>query len=645
MPKPRLRPLLVAAIAVALGLGGVRSALRADGPPESPPAPLAPAPPAPEAPAPVPRPELPAPSPAAASAAAVDLAKVTAVLEQEIRRRMEAEGIPSVSVAVVRGEDVVWRAAYGVTNAWSRSPATPDSIYAAGSTFKPVVATAILQLVDEGKLTLDTPVNDLLKATPIRQPAGVAPITLRHLLTHTSGLVRGGTTMPLWDRGLPPSLESVPTTYEATRAPGIARSYSNAGFAVLARVVEVVSGTPFPDYVQKHVLGPLGMNETTVQPTAHTVERLALPYQRTPSGLEALRQVRFDVYPAGEYVTTATDMARFLAMQLGGGRLGETRILTRASAEEMHRRAFFREQGHEGYGLGFWVEDEAPDQHVISHSGSIPGLVAEMRGDLDARVGIYLLANLDGGHRSLEAVARIAIKLLRGEAYVPFDPALARRSPVPPAWDAYVGAYRTKNGGLAHVRIAASALQLEAEGSKLWLVPREGDAFDARGDDAPDGLDLTFVRDAQGVVTGLRGPSGDVAPRALSDAPLSMDLAAPPVGDLAGAWAGFVKFGGLDVDFSFRVERTGDVLSGHVTLAAQGLQDSPVERLMHHGKEVHFEHGAGSGLATVDGVLEGDVLKGTIRRMGLKLPVEAYRVGSEAARKAAAARVPVGTPR
>jgi CubicO group peptidase (beta-lactamase class C family) len=452
-------------------------------------------------------------------------------------------------------------------------------------------------------------------------------------------------TVPLWDRALPPSLESVATTYEATRAPGISPSYSNAAFAILGRVVEVVSGQSFPEYVQANVLHPLDMHDTTVVPTARTVERLALPYQRTPTGLEPLRQVRFDVYPAGEFLTTAPDMARFLALHLNGGALGGIRVLSAESASEMHRRQFFRDQGHSGYGLGFWVEDEGPDHHVISHSGSVPGLVAQLRGDLDAKVGIYLLANLDGGHRTLEAIARIAITLLRGETYVGFDPVLARRSPVPAAWDAYVGTYLRSTGAPARVRVETSALRLEVEGATFWLVPKEGDAFDARGDDAPDGFDVTFTRDAQGAVAGIRGPSGDVAPRVAVDAPPSMDLSKPPEGELVGAWAGFARFGGLKVDFAFRVEKEAGGLAGTVTLGAQGLQDSPVQRLMHHGRAVHFEHGAGDALATVDGVLDGDTLRGTIRRMGLRLPVEAFRVGTEAARRAAAERDAVGTPK
>src|SRR5262249_4198817 len=103
-----------------------------------------------------------APAPAPAAAPSVDLEKVRTTLATGVQRRMDADHIPSVSLALVRGGDVVWAEAFGVSNVWAKTPATADTIYSTGSTFKSVVSVAILQLVEQGKLSLDSKLSDLL---------------------------------------------------------------------------------------------------------------------------------------------------------------------------------------------------------------------------------------------------------------------------------------------------------------------------------------------------------------------------------------------------------------------------------------------------------------------------------------------------
>jgi len=139
-------------------------------------------------------------------------------------------------------------------------------------------------------------------------------------------------------------------------------------------------------------------------------------------------------------------------------------------------------------------------------------------------------------------------------------------------------------------------------------------------------------------VTGVQGSTGNVAPRLATDAATTMDVSKPPDGVLEGEWEGAAAFGGLQLDFTFRVRKEGDRLVGTVTLPAQGLRDSPVDHLLHHGNQVHFEHGAGPGLALVDGTLDGDVFSGTLRRTPFVLAITSYRAGSTAAKTAAAAR-------
>lgn len=569
---------------------------------------------------------------------APDLAAVTATLEREIRRRMATDHLPSVSVALVRDGAVVWKAAFGFANMWAKTPATPDTLYSTGSTFKTVNATAVMRVVEQGKLALDEPVGPRLGDDAPRQPEGAAPITLRHLLTHASGLPTSGNTVPLWDRALPADLHTATSRLVADAAPGRRTVYSNVGFALAGRLAGEAAGLAFEEVVRREVLTPLGMTHTTFSPTGPEVERLALPYARTKDGVAALRQVRFDVWPAGDVYTTAEDLATFLAAHLEGGALKGTRVLTEASCAEMHRRQFFRDQGRTGFGLAFLV-DETPGRRTIRHDGLVPGLTAEMAGDLDRRVGVVLLANLSEGNRPLGALARVALTLLRGEPWAPFDPASARRDPAPETWAALAGTYLGGPAGAVKVAVRDHALTFEAGGVEGFLVERADGAFDLRGDDVGDGVWMRFTRDAKGAVTGAETSGGAKLTRAAGPAATDLDLTLPPEGDPVGDWEGELTLGTMRIPFTIRVRRgAAGALEGRIDVPAQGLKDGVLDVLLHHGKRVHLEHGAAMGRAVTDAVLEGDTIRGVVTQGPLRLPVTAFRAGSEAAKAAAAAR-------
>lgn len=479
--------------------------------------------------------------------AAPDLAVVAETFSQEVRRHLEAERIPSISAALVVGDAVVWTGAFGHANVWARTPATPETLYSTGSTFKTVVATAVMRLVERGALSLDAPVATWLGADAPAQPEGSEPITLRHLLTHTSGLPMSGNTVPLWDRALPASLQDVTAGLVADAPPARRVVYSNVGYALVARVIERATKRPFEEVVREEVLAPLGLKTVTFSPSGADVERLALPYARSGDGVRALRQVRFDVWPAGDVYATAGDLGRFVALHLAGGEVAGRRVLSEASAATMLGRPYFRDVGPVGFGLGFVVDDA---RGVFRHDGLVPGLCAELAGDRKARVGVVLLANLGEAGRTLRALAETALALLRGE---PFTPA-----PIAP--------------------------------------PRAGPA--------PD-----------------------------------LDLTRAPVGDPVGTWGGEIVFGTVRIPFTIRVDRGAEgKVAATVDVPSQGLASAPVDVLLHHGDRLHLEFGAGTGRAVVAGTLEGDTIRGTVTQGPLRLPVEAHRAGSPAAREAEAAR-------
>src|SRR5437660_11529736 len=122
------------------------------------------------------------------AAQTVNVDRVVAELEPEIQRMLLAGNIPSCSIALISGDRVIWTNAYGYSNLWARTPATPNTVYLIGSTFKAMSTVALLQQMEQGKFKLDDPVNKYLTDFKIQGEDPTHPVTFRHLLTHTSGL-------------------------------------------------------------------------------------------------------------------------------------------------------------------------------------------------------------------------------------------------------------------------------------------------------------------------------------------------------------------------------------------------------------------------------------------------------------------------
>src|SRR4030095_10419698 len=141
------------------------------------------------------------------TAQTINIDRVVADLEPEIQRAMLEGKIPSAAVALIAGDRVIWSGAYGQSNLWARTPATTNTVYLIGSTFKAMSTIALLQQMEQGKFKLDDPVNNYLTDFKIQGEDPQHPITFRHLLTHTSGLPGDFGAFPVWGDTVPPSLE------------------------------------------------------------------------------------------------------------------------------------------------------------------------------------------------------------------------------------------------------------------------------------------------------------------------------------------------------------------------------------------------------------------------------------------------------
>ena len=236
---------------------------------------------------------------------------------------------------------MVHEGAVGMANIEAKRPMTADTLFCIASMTKPVTATAVMILVDEGKLGIDDPVEKLLPSfAEAKLKSGEKParaITLRDLMTHTSGL--GGTQEM---KGTLAETAEAISRYPLDFEPGTKWQYS-PGLTVCGRVVEVVSGMPYEKFLEERIFAPLQMKDTTFHPSAEQQERLAQLYEpgEEKGMLKPLAHWLLNVKPdatpnpSGGLFSTARDMARFYQMVLNDGELDGQRIVSAEAVREM----------------------------------------------------------------------------------------------------------------------------------------------------------------------------------------------------------------------------------------------------------------------------------------------------------------------
>jgi CubicO group peptidase (beta-lactamase class C family) len=317
-------------------------------------------------------------------------------LTEAVEQSLYSYRIPSISLALVKGDEIVWEHAFGHMNRAKSVPADPETVYVTGSIFKVVIATALMQLVDEGKLDLDAPVSRYLKNVQIANPfEKEAPLTVRQLLCHRGGIPNGAQIASLWARHTPmPLEETVKKRVRVVTKPGSKFEYSNYGFTLNGYLLGAITDTSVDWVLRERLLRPLGMTRTAFEPTPAMLEDLAVPYQNVAEGgVAPVSRVRLDVYPAGDVYSTAPDMARFLILHLNEGKYHGKQIVSAKSIAEMAKLQFAKKDEKSGQGLG-WMIDQSPRRRLLWHNGAVPGFFSYMAIDPGRKVGVALFMNL-----------------------------------------------------------------------------------------------------------------------------------------------------------------------------------------------------------------------------------------------------------
>ena len=348
-------------------------------------------------------------------------------LERFLTQLVAAGETPGLSIVVVKEGKIVYNRAFGLADGPKARAATPETIYHWWSMTKIVTAIAVLQLNEQGRLQLDDPVTQYLPEFAVQAPAGSQPITIRHLLNHSSGLADPVPAMLGWVHYQDELVDQtallkryLPEYQQLQFAPGSKASYSNLGYMVLGAVIEAVSGQPYADYVTEQILRPLGMTQTGFlytpalqahaasgsQPLVHLYTPL-LPFlldtgaliRERSGGTLWMNRVYIDALPSSGLLGSAVDVARLMLAYLNEGELDGVRILTPQSVALMTSDSQVLGEGpnmaaykNGRHGLGWYVIPEGQRRRLQHHGGGA-GFATTLRLYPEEKLGIAILAN------------------------------------------------------------------------------------------------------------------------------------------------------------------------------------------------------------------------------------------------------------
>jgi CubicO group peptidase (beta-lactamase class C family) len=397
-------------------------------------------------------------------------------LQHDLRRLAEEHGVPGVSVAVLHGHDVV-EATFGVVNTRTGVPVTPDSLFMIQSITKVFTATLVMQLVDESLLALDDAVSSVLPQFHTADAQLSREITVRHLLTHT-----GGFEGDLWAATTSGSdallrfVEDLVTQAAQPIGPGQRFSYSNAGYGVLGRIVEVLRGSTYEDALRRYLAEPLGIHELAFSADQALAFRTAIGHVRTGQDSDLRPMRNWAVMPpsnpaaGNQLAMSARGLLALARMHLADGRAPDQTLVLSPSAARLMRD---RQVDHpatvgpaSGHGLG-WSLDRG---ELVEHGGGSTGVAAMLRTSPRHHLAAVALTNAESGAALIDELLEPWFDDLAGVAPKTALPTPARPEPT---FDArpYLGRYANRQHQFDLARD-------DADG-RLWLSDKpQGDSLE-----------------------------------------------------------------------------------------------------------------------------------------------------------------------
>ncbi|HEX7329960.1 MAG TPA: serine hydrolase [Pyrinomonadaceae bacterium] len=399
-------------------------------------------------------------------------------VDDYVKRQMERQHVPGVSILVVKDSKVVKSQGYGLANVELNVAVTPDTVFKIGSVSKQFIASGIMLLVQDGKISLDDNISKFLEGTPDTWK----PITVRHLLTHTSGIVREA---PGFDPlKIQNDADVIKTAYSLPLqfTPGEKYEYCNVGYFSLAEIISKVSGKSWGDFLHERVFAPLGMNSTRTTTMTDLVPNRANGYVWRNGKLQNA-SIYFALRPSGAFLSTVSDLAKWdAALQTG-------ELLKQSTLAQMWTPVKLNNGTTHPYGFG-WELEPVGGHKRVNHGGSLPGFRAQLTRFIDDKVTVVVLTNGDNANPG-------AIALGVANFYIPGllpDRKVTRVNPG--ILDGYTGQYQPDPSAIVSITREGDKLMIQpGQGEKIELLPEGENNFFVK--DAPRST-YSFIKDATG---------------------------------------------------------------------------------------------------------------------------------------------------
>jgi len=342
---------------------------------------------------------------------------IRAQIDAFIQNEMLLENIPGISACVVKNQEVVWSNAYGMADFETNTPVETTTLFTVASISKLFVATAVMQVYEDGLIDLDTDINEYLDFDVINPNFPNSPLTVRQLLMHRSSLRDPeGDMYDYWEEGdhsadLRDFLENILTPtgdnyqanyYNSNAGPGNTQWYSNIGFSLLAIIVEELTGMPYHTYCKLNIFEPLCMENTTFFWSETDISNTAMPHRYVNGEYQALGRYSIALYPSALIKTNVIELANFMLAYTGRGTMDDVQVLESSSVDLLTPYDF------NSANLGWWngtnwtFTFHFPDDEVWFHGGYMPGIRTRLNYYSDDSTGIIILTNGEGQYGWVE---------------------------------------------------------------------------------------------------------------------------------------------------------------------------------------------------------------------------------------------------
>lgn len=347
---------------------------------------------------------------------------------------MDMYSVPGAAIALVQNDKVVYSKGYGLRDVHTKDPVTENTVFAIGSVTKSFTALAVMQLVEQGKIDLDTPVIKYVPDFKLADPDLTKTLTVRQIISHSSGLPRAD---DLWYQHVPASRKQViqdMAQIKPTAKPDTMFQYCNQNFVLAGYLVEQITGQTWEEYVQQHIFDSLGMKSANFN-VVDTQKGKDYSFGYLPDVLHDYSAVSFDkpafksivpVGPAGSINVNVLDMAQWVRLQLGDGTFNGKPIISSKSLTAMHTQHITLAGSTEGdalralspeddLGYGFaWFTGKFHGYAMANHGGEIDGFTSDVTLVPSQNIGLVILTNANSAVPFTEAARLLLTEVLLG---------------------------------------------------------------------------------------------------------------------------------------------------------------------------------------------------------------------------------------